>query len=694
VKSTDDEEIKFWSKLAKQHPVIKESFRYKEAGRDKEALEHIINYFRLRSEPVYLFSEKEVDEFYDKEILTEADAVCEGWILGHHFTGGIDWKYNATENTTRDGEWLWSLSRHQWWIVLGRAYRQTKDEKYAREAINQLKSFRKAWPMEPYLHTETANMIFPGDAWRSIEAAIRIYTIWIPFYYYFRDSLSWDAAGWISYLNGIHDHATYIQAHLTRYTRCPNWMAMESSSLFQLGILFPEFEESAQWQADGWQNICQESCYQFDQNGVHSERTPVYHLVSLIAVYQAWELARLNSIVVPPYLLTTVERGTNYLLGLIKPDLSLPMIGDADRITLRGRRADTSVFEGMNLTTDPHDLNEIRAHFRKAAAHCNRTDFSYFASAGEIGDPPKKLDYVLPEAGFLAARSGWKATDSYMLLTGVQLERGSNCAHSHRDAGHVEYIFHGEDVLIDTGRYLYGNCSQLDWWQYFASTPAHNTIGVDGFPMGHIPGQSGSNTGCSTIRNIRTLIHQNISTPAFFAADLSHNGYSFLPQPVFHRRRVVFFRTTGVLLIEDRLTGAGKHDIDLYFNFAPGNLVQDQGDKQVYHYQRGSLNDMVCRPLLAEGITSCIRQGSENPKAGWVSYAYSEKEPTPQLTYSLTSRMPCTLYTLFSSAGSADFSVKKGAETTEIDLFFRDENYRIVFMSDGLNVKKLSCKKT
>lgn len=400
MKSTDDEEIKFWSKLAKQHPVIKESFRYKEAGRDKEALEHIINYFRLRSEPVYLFSEKEVDEFYDKEILTEADAVCEGWILGHHFTGGIDWKYNATENTTRDGEWLWSLSRHQWWIVLGRAYRQTKDEKYAREA------------------------------------------------------------------------------------------------------------------------------------------------------------------------------------------------------------------------------------------------------------------------------------------------------HSHRDAGHVEYIFHGEDVLIDTGRYLYGNCSQLDWWQYFASTPAHNTIGVDGFPMGHIPGQSGSNTGCSTIRNIRTLIHQNISTPAFFAADLSHNGYSFLPQPVFHRRRVVFFRTTGVLLIEDRLTGAGKHDIDLYFNFAPGNLVQDQGDKQVYHYQRGSLNDMVCRPLLAEGITSCIRQGSENPKAGWVSYAYSEKEPTPQLTYSLTSRMPCTLYTLFSSAGSADFSVKKGAETTEIDLFFRDENYRIVFMSDGLNVKKLSCKKT
>jgi hypothetical protein len=686
------EQKKFWSILAKNHPALKESFEYKRAGRDKDALNHIISYFRRRKEPVYLFSEAEVDEFHDDEILVEADAVCDGWILGHHFTSGIDWKYNATENSTRDGEWLWSLSRHQWWIVLGRAYRQSRNEKYALEAIKQLKSFRKAWPMEPHLHTKTANMLFPGDAWRSIEAAIRIYTVWIPFYYYFKDSLSWDDDGWISYLNGIHDHATFIQAHLSRYTRCPNWMAMESTSLFQLGLLFPEFEESAQWQANGWQNVCQESCYQFDQNGVHAERTPVYHLVSLIAMYQAWELARLNGIEVPPYMLTTLERGTDYLLGLLKPDLSLPMIGDADRITIRSRKADTSVFEGMNLTTDPYDLNEFRAHFRKAAKHCLRSDFAYFASAREIGNPPDRLDYLLPEAGFFTTRSGWEASASYLLLTGVQLERGSNCAHSHRDAGHVEYMFHGEDVLIDTGRYLYGNCGQLDWWQYFASTTAHNTIGVDGFPMGHIPGQPGSDTGYSTIRNIRTRVHQTISTTAIFAADISHNGYSFLPQPIFHRRRVAFFRTSGALLIEDRLTGEGRHHIDQYFNFAPGNLVEDQIDKQVYHYQRGTLDNMVCRPLLNEGLTSCVRIGSENPKAGWVSYAYSEKEPIPQLTYSLTSNMPITLYTLFSSVACGDYSLRKSEKITEIDLFFKDENYRIAFEVDGMRIVTLSRK--
>ncbi len=615
----NDEKVKFWSRLDKEHPAVKDAFTLKQADREQEALHHLAAYFRGRHNPVYLFSEKEADMFQDKEVLREADAVCDGWILGHHFERNIDWKFNATENTTRDSEWLWSLSRHQWWIVLGRAYRQTKDEKYAREAISQLKSFRKDWPMVPFLKENTANMSFPGDAWRSIEAAIRIYTVWLPLYYYFRDSSSWDVEGWISYVNGIHDHAIFLSSHLTHYTRCPNWMAMESSALFQIGLFFPELKNSTQWKNTGWQNICQESCYQFDQDGIHAERTPVYHLVSLIAVYQAWELARLHNIEAPPYMLATVERGTNFLMGLLKPDLSLPMIGDADRITLTGRRADTSVFEGMNLTTDPFDLNELRAHFRKAASHCRRNDFLYFASARKQGKSPQQLDYLLPEAGFLTARSGWNADDSYLLFTGVQLERGSNCAHSHRDAGHVEYMCRGEDVLIDTGRYLYGNCGQLGWWQYFASTQAHNTVGVDGFPMGHVPEQSGSATGFSLIRNIRTMVHQTLSTPDYFAADLSHNGYSFLSQPVFHQRRVLFFRKTGALLIEDRLTGSGEHDIDLYFNFAPGNLIPDSRDKQVYHYRRGTLEDMVCRPLMNRGLTSRIRQGSENPKAGWVS---------------------------------------------------------------------------
>jgi hypothetical protein len=37
------------------------------------------------------------------------------------------------------------------------------------------------------------------------------------------------------------------------------------------------------------------------------------------------------------------------------------MIGDADRNDLLARRSDTAIYEGMNLSFDPLDLNEMRA---------------------------------------------------------------------------------------------------------------------------------------------------------------------------------------------------------------------------------------------------------------------------------------------------------------------------------------------
>jgi len=176
-------------------------------------------------------------------------------------------------------------------------------------------------------------------------------------------------------------------------------------------------------------------------------------------------------------MLPILERAAAFLMQLVKPDFSLPMVGDADRVSLHTPKADASVFEGMNLTTDPRDLNEIRAFFRTMAQLTGREDFLYFATGRQQGSPPRQLNFSLPDPGFHVFRTGWDETDSYFLVTGTQMERGSNSAHSHADAGHLELHIEGQDVLIDTGRYLYGNCARLDWWQYFASTRAQYSRG-------------------------------------------------------------------------------------------------------------------------------------------------------------------------------------------------------------------------
>jgi len=83
-------------------------------------------------------------------------------------------------------------------------------------------------------------------------------------------------------------------------------------------------------------------------------------------------------------------------------------------------------------------------------------------------------------------------------------------------------------------------------------------------------------------------------------------------------------------------------------------------------------------------------QGSENPKAGWVSYAYSKKEPTPQLVYSINSKMPYNNYTLFYPAGSVEYTMKTAPDSVEIDLSGNNERHRIVFRKNEMKIGRLS----
>ena len=99
--------------------------------------------------------------------------------------------------------------------------------------------------------------------------------------------------------------------------------------------------------------------YCFDEDGIHMERTPVYHLVASIAFLQAVELCRLNNIGIPPYAMTVLERSADFIYRIVKPDFTTPMLGDADRENLLTRRSDTSIYEGMNLSFFTDDLNEM-----------------------------------------------------------------------------------------------------------------------------------------------------------------------------------------------------------------------------------------------------------------------------------------------------------------------------------------------
>lgn len=626
------------------------------------ALKEIVRHFRNREKPVYLFDDKEVTEFYDPEVIGEADKICDHFIFGYQLGKEIDWRFNPTVSSSKDPEWAWSLFRHTYWITLARAYVMTKDEKYAREFVYQMKSFIRSWPIEEFINKIHKEMgfPFPGHAWRTIETGIRMYTSWFPAMVYFRKSPSWDDEGWVCFLNSIFDHAEFLCTHYSNHERSSNWFTMESSGLFQIGVMFPEFIHTSQWKNLGYRRVTHEVRYQFDHEGVHMERTPIYHLTAAGTFLQAYRLSVLNNIPVPPYMLPILEKSAEYLMKLVKPDFTTPMIGDADRNSLLDRRSDTSVYEGMNLTADTHDLNELRAFFKEMADLTGREDFRYFATNRREGKPPEEKYYSMPDQGFHIMRTGWDEKDSYYLVTGVQLERGERSAHSHQDAGHFELQVDGEDILIDTGRYIYNNAAWKEWRAYFLSQRAHNTILVDEHEMGKVPDTP------VRVRGVRSFCHKFESGQDFDVIEVSHNGYAFMEDPVFHLRRV-FYLKPDMWIVDDILTGAGNHDYKLYYNFAPGTLREISQDTLSYMYTADKVSVDIS-PILVKGMSSNVLIGSTDPIGGWVSYGYPVRVPAPQLIYTKKGELPARFITIISRTGSTSVSSSHSPDESLVEI--------------------------
>ena len=594
-------------------------------GKQSEAAAVILNHFRTRKEPLYLFSKDEAGSCNDPLVLKEAEDSLNHYIYGHQFDHGIDWFFNPTEHTSRDNEWSWSLYRTIYWQPLVRAYAQTKDEKYVREFVSQMRSFALAWPVEPFMDDSTfeTKFKFPGHAWRTIETGMRIYTNWLACFEVFRDSPAFDDDSLMIFLDMIHDHAEFLMTHYSNHNRSSNWLSMECSALFQCGVFFPEFGKAAAWFSTGYQRVMHEVLYCFDNDGVHMERTPIYHMVASIAFLQAYRMCLINNIEVAPYMLSVLERTAEYVMTLVKPDLSTPMIGDADRNDLTASRSDTSLYEGMNLSFDPGDLNELRSYFKIMHTLTGRNDFLYFATCGEEGKAPDILAKRY-DAGIYLMRTGYERDDSYALLHGVWLERGERSTHSHNDQGHLELMVKGEDILIDCGRYIYNSSCWKDWRAYFTGVASHNTISVDNHIMGTVP-------GVERVRGVRTLVNAFERKGDFWIMDISHNGYAFMEDSLFHRRRLVRL-PNDIYILEDELTGLGKenHDIRLYLNFAPGTLQQESKSGYRYMTKKGTSYgvSVFCSDPESQ---ACQLEGSEDPKGGWVSYGYPNRQPIPQL---------------------------------------------------------------
>ena len=609
--------------------------RYQYNDSESAAIE-LLAYMQQRTEPRYLqcWDNPEVDPNHD---ITEADKICNRNILKIDVGQDIDWKLAPVG----DPEWSWCLNRHEYWNTLGRAYFHTKDEKYAREFISQLRDWIKKNPpldvewMISLPIEESQSTFEKSCSWRPLSAGIRMYTAWIPCFLHFLHSPHFTPKVLVTMLGSIADHAKYLRAfythHVFFHNVSPNWGIMESNGLAHIGIMFPEFKEATAWRSRALARLEDQIRCNIFPDGMLEELASGYHLTAAFSFLAVAELALRNNYSISKEYMRKLEKLIEFVMLIMKPHGVYPMLGDADESDVFGEFASYGWYEDLNNLNALSDINDLRYILKGGARLFDRSDMLWVATHGKEGKKPKAGSSVFPISGYFVMRSGWDHNDQYLIMDcGPLGEEAQGAGHGHCDSLSIDVSAYGQTLLIDPGRYIY---TEDPLRYYLKGTASHNTIMVDGQDQS----QMRDSWMFDTFAN--STFHQTVTSKSFDYVDGSHDGYERLDNPVTHRRRIFYFKP-GYWIVFDDLTGNGQHQFDLLYHFEPDCKVAIEDKTLIANAQYHDNVGLVMIPGNPDGLEILVAEGQEEPPRGWVSYDYAVKMPAPMLTYRKNGKAP------------------------------------------------------
>jgi hypothetical protein len=507
-----------------------------------------------------------------------------------------------------DSKIVWEPNRHQHLVTLAQAWTLTGEERYAGECLAQIE------------HWQNANPYLRGINWASsLEVAFRAWSwLWVLNLLSGSRALTGERAARI--LTGLGQHAHYIAENLSTYFSPNTHLLGEGFALFCVGLLLPEFAGAAAWRDTGRAILTEQMHKQVRPDGSHLEQSSYYHRYAFDFFLAAAVLAERNGCPFPPAYRARLERMAEVILHTLLPSGHHPMTGDADG--------------GRLLPFGPRIPDDQRGTLSTAAVFFRRGDFRWASDhlheetlwllGAEAAQRYRELPATLPEtqsrafsdAGLAVMRTGWNPTAHVLQFDAGPQGMGA-CAHGHADALQILLSADGVDWLVDPGTFVY--TSAPEWRHAFARTPAHNTVTVDGRDQAE-------QVDVFKWRSVpRPHLERWISLPGVDLARAAHDGYQRLSRPLTHRRTVVFLKP-DYWILSDEFTGAGQHQFDFHFHFAPGVKIEASHGNWLAARQGSRM--LVVPPAGAAGR---VVQGDESSREGWYSADYGHREPAPVL---------------------------------------------------------------
>ncbi len=533
-----------------------------------------------------------------------------------------------------DCKLVWEPSRHHQLVVLARAYRASGQIRYAQAVVDQITSWLDQCPFGV------------GMQWRSpMELGIRVlnWTWAIDLIRpaglvvgEFRDRL----------INAIYRHVWDVARKFSQGSSSNNHVIGEAAGVYIAASYFRDLKGAARWRASSREALCREILAQTAGDGGDLEQATGYHLFVVQFLVLAGLVGRWTNDEFPREYWSRLEKMFEFMGALSEGGENLPMFGDAD---------DGYV---LDLGGDPRD---VRRWLAAGAVLFDRADFKQWA--GEFSEAtrwlmgneaPRQYDTLhdaeredtiksraFPETGYYLLQAGRNTERISVVFDCGPLGFGSLAGHGHADALSFTLRAFGVDVLVDPGTYDY--FTYPAWRQHLRSTPAHNTLTVDGQDQ-------------SVMQGLFLWGHRAEATRTDWqphdsggAVAGEHDGYHRLDDPATHRRRIELDGERRIVTITDEIDAKGQHDLALYFHLAEQCSLTPIGDNRFRVDAGRGIVEMELDPRLDASTIV----GSEDPIGGWVSRGYHRKVASTTMAARCVSDGPTALITRITVAPPA-----------------------------------------
>ncbi len=575
-----------------------------------------------------------------------------------------------TNQNPGDIKHVWEVNRLQFLVELAKAYFLTGEERFK----NKLESVLLDWYQKnPYM---------TGVAWASaLEVGVRAWAlIWTLYFYLGAKEQNPEVLRTIVKL--LYLSGEFLNRHLSIYFSPYNHLIGETSALFAIGFLFPGLRNASKWATRALKILDDQVEKQFYEDGGSVEQATFYHHFTLGFYLMCVSILKHHNQKVPPRIWSRVEKALEFAMYMMRPDGSLPYIGDIDDARsiyfTNPTRWDFRDYQCLGAVWFNRPDMKFRAGILREDAFwmMNGTEIELFRKMPSR--TPDAASVALQRSGYFIFRSDYGKDAHYAfmdcgpLADGVYLDETPSAAHGHADLLSVEIAPFGKPFLIDPGFSNYRG--EYNWHTYFRSTAAHNTVVID-------EQSQAEQVGILKWRFAPDFkVLKVINSSWMDAVCGEHYGYRRLKGGPVHRRYFVFVEKTFWVVV-DYLSDSGnvQHTVEWNWHFNEGiALVDASSDGLMVARNDGTCLKMLFKPLSEFDVVSQAFEGGKNPQDGWISPTYRARKPAEVLTLKAKTNFPLLALTLLLPENAhEEWEVKQASDHLLIDL--KERGFRINF---------------